>query len=166
DPAGAKAQHKDGSSSGKKDGSGQGKEQRADASKEKSRTNPKGKAQDAPKAPEGAPPKAGEEKERSGGRTTPPPRGRPQPSGPRPSVRLPGWLSSVANVLKWVVFAVLALVVLFYLFTRGLSFLANFTDWARRLLEAWRAWWAGLFGGKVERALGGGGGGRGGSGET
>ena len=28
----------------------------------------------------------------------------------------------------------------------GLNFLANFTNWAKRLLEAFRAWWEGLFG--------------------
>jgi hypothetical protein len=54
-----------------------------------------------------------------------------------------GWL---ATALKWIVFGVLALGVLFFILTRGLQFLANFTTWARRLLDALRAWWAGLFG--------------------
>jgi hypothetical protein len=49
-----------------------------------------------------------------------------------------GW---VATALKWIVFSVLALIVLYFLLTSGLKFLANFTDWAKRLL----AWWQGLF---------------------
>jgi hypothetical protein len=54
-----------------------------------------------------------------------------------------GWLGTI---LKWVVFAVLALVVLFFVLRSGLNFLANFTNWAKRLLEALQAWWEGLFG--------------------
>jgi hypothetical protein len=53
-----------------------------------------------------------------------------------------GWLGSV---LKWVVFAIVALVVVIVLLRSGLKFLANFTDWARRLLAALAAWWQGLF---------------------
>jgi hypothetical protein len=54
-----------------------------------------------------------------------------------------GWLGTV---LKWVVFAALALVVLFFVLRSGLNFLANFTNWARQLLDALQAWWEGLFG--------------------
>jgi hypothetical protein len=54
-----------------------------------------------------------------------------------------GWLGTV---LKWVVFATLALVVLFFVLRSGLHFLANFTNWARQLLEALQAWWEGLLG--------------------
>jgi Domain of unknown function (DUF4129) len=50
-------------------------------------------------------------------------------------------LGSLASVLKWLVFAALAVAVIFFLLRSGLSFLANFTNWARRLLD----WWAGLF---------------------
>jgi Domain of unknown function (DUF4129) len=153
DPAGAKTQNKDGSSGGKKDGSGQGRDQESqDSAKSKSQAKQKNKAQDAPKGGDGPPPDARKKEDRSGGKAASPPRSRPRPSGPRPPAELPGWLGRLATVLKWVVFAVLALVVVFFLATRGLSFLANFTDWARRLLEAWRAWWAGLFGGTRERA--------------
>jgi hypothetical protein len=55
-------------------------------------------------------------------------------------------LGPLATLLKWIVFGVLALVVLFLLFRSGLRFLANFTEWARRLLDALEAWWQGLFG--------------------
>jgi hypothetical protein len=76
-------------------------------------------------------------------------------SSPRtePLSRLSQALGRVAPVLKWVVFAVLIVVVVFFVLRGGLQFLANFTDWARRLLEAWRNFWANLFGGrKPERA--------------
>jgi hypothetical protein len=54
-----------------------------------------------------------------------------------------GWLGTL---LKWLVFGVVALVVLFFILRSGLNFLANFTNWARRLLDGLRAWWEGLFG--------------------
>jgi hypothetical protein len=77
---------------------------------------------------------------------------RPSPNTSRPSANNPisglfaklGWLGTV---LKWIVFTVLALIVVFLVLKKGLQFLANFTTWARRLLEALRAWWEGLFGG-------------------
>ena len=60
--------------------------------------------------------------------------------------------SGLATFLKWVVFGVLALVVIFFVLRSGLKFLAHFTDWAKRLLAAIQAWWAGLFGGGKEKA--------------
>jgi hypothetical protein len=57
-------------------------------------------------------------------------------------------VSKVAPVLKWIVFAILALAVLFVLLRSGLQFFANFSDWARRLLDALRNFWANLFGGR------------------
>jgi hypothetical protein len=56
-------------------------------------------------------------------------------------------VSKVSSVLKWIVFALIALAVVFVLLRSGLQFLANFTDWARRLLDALRNFWANLFGG-------------------
>jgi hypothetical protein len=53
-----------------------------------------------------------------------------------------GWL---ATLLKWILFTVLALVVAFYLLRSGLRFLANFTNWARQLLDAFQVWWQNLF---------------------
>lgn len=55
-------------------------------------------------------------------------------------------LSSIAEVLKWIVFAALALIVCFVIFRHGLSFLSNFMPWAKNLLAAIDAWWKGLFG--------------------
>jgi hypothetical protein len=56
------------------------------------------------------------------------------------------FLSRVAPVLKWIVLGVLAVVVVVILLRNGLRFLANFFDWARKLLEAWCNFWQGLFG--------------------
>ncbi len=61
------------------------------------------------------------------------------------------FLGSVAPILKWIVFAVLAVIVIVFLLRGGLCYLANFFEWARRLLEALRAFWEGLFG---RRAVG------------
>jgi hypothetical protein len=55
-------------------------------------------------------------------------------------------LDKVAGFVKWIVFAVVALLVVFGLFFGVLKYLAPFTDWARRWLEGIRAWWANLFG--------------------
>jgi hypothetical protein len=57
-------------------------------------------------------------------------------------------LSKVADVLKWIVFAVLAVIVVFVFFRHGLQFLSNFMPWAKNLLAAIDAWLKGLFGGK------------------
>ena len=57
-------------------------------------------------------------------------------------------LSKVADVLKWIVFIALAIIVLFVVFRHGLQFLSNFMPWAKNLLAAIDAWLKGLFGGK------------------
>ena len=54
-------------------------------------------------------------------------------------------LASIGTVLKWIVFALLILAVIFFLLREGLKFLANFTDWARNLLNALSGLWANLF---------------------
>jgi hypothetical protein len=74
-----------------------------------------------------------------------------QGSSPQSSSRLARvqqFIQRVAPVLKWIVFGVLAILVLLALFRGGLGFLANFTDWAKRMLDAWRNFWARLFGGQ------------------
>jgi hypothetical protein len=57
-------------------------------------------------------------------------------------------LSKVADVLKWIVFAVLAIIIIFAIFRHGLGFLSNFMPWAKNLLAAIDAWLKGLFGGR------------------
>jgi hypothetical protein len=56
-------------------------------------------------------------------------------------------LRGLAGVLKWVVFALVGLAVLFVFFRAILQFLANFTGWAQSLLDFFRNFWASLFGG-------------------
>ena len=76
-----------------------------------------------------------------------------QPNSPPNSPR--DWtsaLSSVATVLKWIVFALLILAVIFFVLREGLKFLANFTDWARNLLNALSSLWANLFKGRAKQA--------------
>ncbi len=62
------------------------------------------------------------------------------------STQLGGALAKVAEVVKWIVFALVALLIVFGIFFGILKYLAPFTDWARRWLEGIRAWWANLFG--------------------
>jgi hypothetical protein len=81
------------------------------------------------------------ENKRSGGRG-----GRSGSSSGSSSSTLSSTARTVANVLKWVVFAVLAVVVGFFLLRGILGFLANFTGWARNLLAALQNFWASLFG--------------------
>src|SRR5205807_3824539 len=59
---------------------------------------------------------------------------------------LPSRLGWLGTLLKWIVFAVVAVAVVIVVLRSGLKWLANFTDWARRLLAALEAWWQGLFG--------------------
>ncbi len=68
-----------------------------------------------------------------------------------PQVSNPPWLQSLGplgTVLKWIVIVGVVLVVAFFVLRSGLTFLANFTGWAARLLAALTAWWNRLFGQK------------------
>jgi hypothetical protein len=65
--------------------------------------------------------------------------------GSQSSPQLGGALSKVAGVVKWIVFAIIALLIVFGLFFGVLKYLAPFTDWARRWLDGIRNWWASLF---------------------
>jgi hypothetical protein len=58
------------------------------------------------------------------------------------------FLSKAATVLKWIIFGLLALATVVFVLRGGLRYLANFTEWARRLLEALRSFWDRLFGGR------------------
>jgi hypothetical protein len=51
-------------------------------------------------------------------------------------------LGPLAEWVKWIVFAVLIVAVLYLLIRHGLAFFARFSDWAK----AWLAWWRGLAG--------------------
>jgi hypothetical protein len=72
--------------------------------------------------------------------------GRGSRTGSRSTPPVGGALEKIAGVVKWIVFAIVALLVIFGLFFGVLKYLAPFTDWARRWLEGLRDWWASLFG--------------------
>jgi hypothetical protein len=61
------------------------------------------------------------------------------------------WLQRIATALKWIVFVVVAVVGLAFVLGGGLRFLANFSEWAKRLLAACRRFWEALLGGPPER---------------
>jgi hypothetical protein len=63
--------------------------------------------------------------------------GKPPP--PTPPALTP-YLAPLAELLKWLVFAVLIVVVLYLLIRQGLGILAHTSEWAK----AWLAWWRGL----------------------
>jgi hypothetical protein len=60
-----------------------------------------------------------------------------------------GSLGKVGTILKWVVFALLALAAGYFVFRHGLKFLANFSSLARQLLDFLNNFWARLFGGTI-----------------
>ncbi|MFL5245621.1 MAG: DUF4129 domain-containing protein [Gemmataceae bacterium] len=67
--------------------------------------------------------------------------------------KLPHSLQGAAKALQWIVIGLLVVGVVVLVLWKGLAFLANFTQWARSLLEALRNLWARLFGGSTsERA--------------
>lgn len=55
------------------------------------------------------------------------------------------WLRPFANILKWIILGVVVLVIVFLLLRALLSFLANFTNWAKGLLNWFGTWWQGLW---------------------
>lgn len=72
--------------------------------------------------------------------------GQPPATPANPASGLAAVFASLMEVLRWVVFAILALVVAVILLKALLQFLANFTSWARGLLDSLRSLWQGLFG--------------------
>src|SRR5207244_6610645 len=75
--------------------------------------------------------------------------GRSQPRKSGGSSRGPTSISSlgkVGTIIKWIVFGILALVIGYFIFRHGLKFLANFTTWAKQLLEFLNNFSARLFG--------------------
>jgi Domain of unknown function (DUF4129) len=57
-----------------------------------------------------------------------------------------GSLGKVGTIIKWIVFAIMALAVAYFVFRHGLKFLANFTTWAKQLLDFLNNFWARFFG--------------------
>ncbi len=68
------------------------------------------------------------------------------PANPSPASTLSSLFHSLGRLLKWLVFAIAALIAAFIVLRAVLKFLANFTGWARGLLNALQGLWQGLFG--------------------
>ena len=62
-----------------------------------------------------------------------------------PDTKLGNVLEKVVNFLKWVIFALIALIVLAFLFRGLLKYLGNFMPWAKNWLIALSAWWERLW---------------------
>jgi hypothetical protein len=77
---------------------------------------------------------------------------RDKSSGSTPKTGIAAAIEKIAGFLKWVVFAILAILVIIGIALAILRYLAPFTNWARNLLDALRNWWANLFGKKPGRA--------------
>jgi hypothetical protein len=151
-----------GGSSGEKDKDGASKGQDKDkdkgsGAKDKGDDKPS-KAQDKAPSKSGQPPqknappaekdKGSSQQQKQTSRDSPP------TSRPQSSWDWGAMLAGIGTVLKWIVFAILILAVLFLLLREGLKFLANFTDWAKNLLNALQNLWANLFSSRVREATG------------
>jgi hypothetical protein len=75
----------------------------------------------------------------------------PTPPSP-PTSALTSILAKLSPILKWIVFALIVIVILVMVLRSGLQFLSNFTKWAKDLLDALRNFWANLFGRPKEKA--------------
>jgi hypothetical protein len=123
---------------------------------EKAGDKPKDKGRDDKGDPQGK----GDDKAQGGGRDAAPQsqaKKQARSGSTKGTTRSSGSLSflgKVAPVLKWIVFAIVAVVVVVFLLRGGLRYLANFFDWARRLLESLRAFWDSLFGARPAVAEG------------
>jgi hypothetical protein len=60
--------------------------------------------------------------------------------------QLGGMLEKIAGVLRWIVIALVVVLVVVFVILAVLRYLAPFTNWAQRLLDAIRNWWANLWG--------------------
>jgi hypothetical protein len=123
---GGKAQGKQGQKGGRE-------EKNAKAGQKGDKGRAGGKDKNADKKDE----KKGEQRQDQAGQ-------QPQSSPPPP----PEVSEDMVTLLKWIVGIVIAVVVLVMLLRAGLGWLANFTSWAKRLLDSLRALWASLWGGK------------------
>jgi hypothetical protein len=76
--------------------------------------------------------------------------GRDRSSGRSPpETKLGGAVQKIAGFLKWLVIAIVVVLIVIGIALAVLRYLAPFTEWARNLLDALRNWWANLFGSKA-----------------
>ncbi len=170
-PGGADGQNKDGSEgskdAGNKDGKNSGsvkdkstssgdkgqKDKGGESAKKDGKDGKSGKdAKDGKDGKDGS--SSGDDNSKDDSKAAKPKNSSSSPNNPVSAVT--NALGPLAQVLKWVVFGVMALVVLFLVFRHGLKFLANFTQWARDLLASLRKFWEGLFGGAKKAKTAGG----------
>src|SRR5262249_39414860 len=64
---------------------------------------------------------------------------------PSPASAVKEFFGQLAKWFKWIAFGIVALIVVVALVRGGLRYLANFTQWARDLLDFLRNFWARLF---------------------
>ncbi len=135
---------KDGAGKGPDKDKSSGEKDKGSDSQNKSQDKPPPKSDQAPQkdAPPAEKDKNADPQQKQSSRD-PPPSSRPQSSS-----NWSAMLASIGTVLKWIVFAVLILAVVFFMLKEGLKFLANFTEWARNLLNALQNLWANLFKGR------------------
>jgi hypothetical protein len=142
DPKGAPVKGKKGDA---KDGKGEPKG--ADSKgNQKDTANDPGKKADDSRQPKGKPQDAKNDPGKKAGDND---AKQDQPQAPPDESKSNSWLNSLSKfttVLKWIVFGILAFITVVFVLRGGLRYLANFTDWARRLLESLRAFWERLFG--------------------
>ena len=135
--AGGKGEKSGQSSGGEKGDATDGKNQDS-ASKDKS-----GKSDDQKSGPGG-------KSERDGGKAKGKSGEKSKPGGASPpKTGVMAAVEKVAGVVKWIVFAIVAILVVIGIVLGVLRFLAPFTNWAKNLLDAIRNWWANLFGGRA-----------------
>jgi len=126
----------DGQGGGGKEGKGAGKGE----------SGSKGEARGKTEGAKGKDDGAGGKTEREGGESKGNSGQRNAGSGSPPQVSES--VQKVAEIAKWIVLAVVVFLVLAGLVLAVLKYLAPFTGWAQRWLDAVRAWWANLFGKK------------------
>lgn len=159
--ASGKGGEKGGKGGSKNDGGGKGKDSGGKDSKGKSQGNSKsaeGSKGDGKDSEASKDKNDGEEKSRDGendqeGEEAKDDSGsKDGSSGSTPKTELGTAVQKIAGFLKWLVFGIVAILVVIGLFLGVLKYLAPFTEWARKLLDAIRNWWANLFGGGAKKA--------------
>lgn len=126
---------KDGKGGDGKDGKGgEKKDGKGGEQKDGKDSGPKGEKKDAPGKNEQQKGEPGKSDPGKGGQSASPP----------PLAKLHDLLQTSAPWVKWLVFAIIGVIVVLALVRALVGFFANFSDWAKRWLE----WWNGLFGQK------------------
>jgi hypothetical protein len=121
-------QGKDGNEKGERKGSGDDNGQRGDGQQEKHQSETG-------------------EKQQGGGRE-----GKSSSASSTSSSSWGEFFKPVAGVLKWIVFALIAILVMVVVLRGVLRFFANFTGWARGLLDFFSRLWESLFGQRRQAA--------------